>query len=65
MLLVGADVYLEHPTFCNCPMPEDLKTKREDYIVNDFTSQEYIQEALTKTQQFLEPTEYVTILQGK
>ena len=65
VLLVGADVYLEHPTFCNCPMPEDLKTKREDYIVNDFTSQEYIQEALIKTQQFLEPTEYVTILQGK
>ena len=65
VLLVGADTYLEHPTFCNCPMPEDLKTKREDYIVNDFTSQEYIQEALIKTQQFLEPTEYVTILQGK
>ena len=65
VLLVGADTYLEHPTFCNCPMPEDLKTKREDYIVNDFTSQECIQEALIKTQQFLEPTEYVTIRQGK
>ena len=65
VLLVGADTYLEHPTFCNCPMPEDLKTKREDYYVNDFTSQEYIQEALKKTQQFLEPTEYVTILQSK
>ena len=63
VLLVGADVYLEHPTFCNCPMPEDLKVKREDYIVNDFTSQEYIQEALLKTEQFLEPTEYVTIVQ--
>ena len=65
VLLVGADVYLEHPTFCNCPMPEDLKTKRENYIVDDFSSQEYIQEALKKTQQFLAPTEYVTILQGK
>ena len=63
VLLVGADTYLEHPTFCNCPMPEDIKAKREDYIINDFTSQEYIQEALKKTQQFLEPTEYVTILQ--
>ena len=63
VLLVGADTYLEHPTFCNCPMPEDIKVKREDYIINDFTSQEYIQEALKKTQQFLEPTEYVTILQ--
>lgn len=65
VLLVGADTYLEHPTFCNSPMPEDLKTKRKDYIVNDFSSQEYIKEALTKTQQFLEPTEYVTILQDK
>lgn len=63
VLLVGVDTYLEHPTFCNCPMPEDIKVKREDYIINDFTSQEYIQEALKKTQQFLEPTEYVTILQ--
>ena len=65
VMLIGADTYLEHPTFCNCPMPEDLKTKREDYCVNDYTSQEYIQEALTKTQQFLEPSEYVTILQGE
>lgn len=65
VLLVGADTYLEDEKFCNCPMPEDLKTKREDYYVNDFTSQEYIQEALVKTQQFLEPTEYVTILQSE
>ena len=64
VMLVGADTYLEHPTFCNCPMPEDLKTKREDYYVNDYTSQEYIQEALTQTKQFLEPTEYVTIVKG-
>ena len=65
VLLVGADTYLEHPTFCNCPMPEDLKTKRADYIVDDFTSQEWIQVALKKTGQFLPPTEYVTILEGK
>ena len=65
VMLIGADTYLEHPTFCNCPMPEDLKTKREDYCVNDYTSQEYIRDALTKSQQFLEPSEYVTILQGE
>ena len=65
VLLVGADTYLEHPTFCNCPMPEDLKSKRGDYYVNDYTSQEYIREALEKTKQFLEPTEYVTIFQEK
>ena len=65
LLLVGADVFLEHETFCNCPMPEDLKAKREAYLVSDFSSQECMQEALEKTRQFLEPTEYVTILQGK
>ena len=65
LLLVGADTFLEHETFCNCPMPEDLKVKREAYLVNDFSSQECMQEALEKTRQFLEPTEYVTILQGK
>ncbi|MDD6805212.1 MAG: extracellular solute-binding protein [Clostridiales bacterium] len=65
VMLLGADTYLEHPTFCNCPMPEDLKAKREDYLVNDFTSQEYILEALKKTNQLLEPTEYVTILPGE
>ena len=65
MLLVGADNFLEHPTFCNCPMPEDLKARREPYLVSDYSSQECMQEALTKTRQFLPPTEYVTILQGE
>ena len=65
MLLVGADTFLEHPTFCNCPMPEDLKARREPYLVSDYSSQECMQEALTKTKQFLAPTEYVTILQGE
>ncbi|MGN0626088.1 MAG: 5'-nucleotidase C-terminal domain-containing protein [Oscillospiraceae bacterium] len=65
MLLVGADTFLEHSTFCNCPMPEDLKERRQAYLVSDFSSQECMQEALAKTKQFLEPTEYVTILQDK
>ena len=65
MLLVGADTFLEHETFCNCPMPDDLKSKREDYLVSDFSSQECMEEALAKTKQFLEPTEYVTILPAK
>ena len=64
MLLVGADTFLEHENFCNCPMPEDLKAKREAYLVSDFSSQECMQEALTKTKQFVEPTEYVTIMQN-
>ena len=65
MLLVGADTFLEHPTFCNCPMPEDLKARREPYLISDYSSQECMREALTKTRQFLPPTEYVTILQGE
>ena len=65
LLMVGADNFLEHETFCNCPMPEDLKAKREAYLVSDFSSQEGMQEALEKTGQFLAPSEYVTILQGK
>ena len=65
LMLVGADTFLEHETFCNCPMPEDLKAKREAYLVSDFSSQECMQEALEKTGQFLAPSEYVTIRQGK
>ena len=63
VMLIGADTYLEHPTFCNCPMPEDIKAKREDYCVNDYSSQEFIAQALGKTKQFLAPSEYVTIIQ--
>ena len=65
LMLIGADTYLEHPTFCNCPMPEDIKAKRENFRVNDYTSQEYIGQALKNIQQFVEPTDYVTILQAK
>ena len=65
LLLVGADTFLEHETFCNCPMPGDLKAKREAYLVSDFSSQECMREALEKTGQFLAPSEYVTIRQGK
>ena len=65
VMLIGADTYLEHPTFCNCPMPEDIKAKRENFCVNDYTSQEYISQALRNSQQFAPPTDYVTILQAK
>ena len=65
VLLVGADTFLEHESFCNCPMPADLKETRQAYLIDDFSSQECMQEALEETRQFLAPTEYVTILQGK
>ena len=64
VLLVGADTFLEHENVCYCPMPDDLKEKRQAYLISDFSSQECMQEALTKTGQFLEPTEYVTVLHG-
>ena len=46
-------------------MPEDLKAKREDEYVDKYTNYDCIQDALAKTKQLLEPTEYVTILQGE
>ena len=62
VLLVGADTYLEHPSFCNCPMPEDLKAKREAQYVGNYTNYDCIKDALEITKQLLPPTEYVTIL---
>ena len=62
VLLVGADTFLEHYSFCNCPMPEDLKAKREDRYVDKYTNYDCIRDALAKTNQLLEPTEYVTIV---
>ena len=64
VLLVGADTYLEHPDFCNCPMPADLKAKREGQYVDHYSNYDCIREALAKTRQLLEPTQYVTILKG-
>lgn len=65
VLLVGTDTYLEHPDFCNCPMPADLKAKREGQYVDHYSNYDCIREALAKTRQLLEPTQYVTILQGQ
>ncbi len=65
VLLVGVDTYLEHPDFCNCPMPADLKAKREGQYVDHYSNYDCIREALAKTRQLLEPTQYVTILQGQ
>ena len=65
VLLVGADTYLEHPDFCNCPMPADLKARREDQYVDHYSNYDCIREALAKTRQLLEPTQYVTIFQGQ
>ena len=63
--MAGGDSLREVVTFCYCRMAVDLKSKREVYLVSDFSSQECMEEALAKTKQFLEPTEYVTILPAK
>ncbi len=62
LMMVGVDTYLEHPTFCNCPMPEDIKAKREADYVTDYSSQEAVAEVLRNTQQFAQPSDYVTIV---
>ena len=46
-------------------MPADMKAKRQDQYVENYTNYDCIKDALAITKQFLEPTEYVTILPGK
>ena len=58
VLLVGADVYLEHPDFCNCPMPEDLAEKLEAL---DMAGYQVLVSALEGGKQLKRPTDYVTI----
>ncbi|MGM9942215.1 MAG: 5'-nucleotidase C-terminal domain-containing protein [Bulleidia sp.] len=60
VLLAGADNIIEHEAFCHCPMPENIREKR-DANKNPIKCQTYLIEALTETQQLSEPTEYVTI----
>lgn len=45
-------------------MPEDLKQKRQDQYVDNYTNYECITQALEKTKQLLEPTNYLTIVKG-
>lgn len=65
VMLLGADTCLEHPTFCNCPMPQDLKDKRTQVYEEKPANQGYIMNVLEKTCQLLPPTDYVTILRQK
>lgn len=65
VMLIGADTVLEDVAFCNCPWPEDLKLIREERFVEVPTTVEgsnaVLRTALETTQQFLAPTDYVTI----
>ena len=62
VMLLGADTCLEHPTFCNCPMPQDLKDKRTQVYEEKPANQGFIMNVLEKTRQLLPPTDYVTVL---
>ena len=64
VMLMGFDNFLEHPTFCCCPLPEDLKEKRQGQKMS-YNNMEVVMEALAATGQFLEPDSYVTIRSGK
>lgn len=60
VLMIGADNVIEHETFCNCPMPENIREKRNANM-NTIRCQRYLMETLEKTGQFSAPSEYVTI----
>lgn len=61
VLLLGEDGYIEDPFYCNCPMPEDLKVKREEQYVCEYNSYDCMLDSVKATGQLLEPTDYVTI----
>ena len=64
MFVAGTDVWVEDESFCNCPMPENLKTKRMDYAIEGADSRSCLTESLTNSKQFPAPTDYLTIVQG-
>ena len=43
-------------------MPEDIKAKREAEHVTDYFNQDAVVEVLCNTQQFAQPSDYVTIV---
>ena len=64
VFVAGTDVWMEDESFCNCPMPENLKTKRMDYAIEGADSRSCLKESLASSKQFPAPTDYLTILQG-
>ena len=62
VLLLGEDVYVEDPLYCNCPMPEDLRNKRVEQNVGDYNSYDCMVDGVTASGQLIAPTDYVTVL---
>ncbi|MGN1027707.1 MAG: 5'-nucleotidase C-terminal domain-containing protein [Faecousia sp.] len=61
VLLLGEDVYLENEIYCGCPMPGDLKAKREEQYVGEYNSYDCMLDGVKACGQLLAPTDYVTI----
>ncbi|MDD6186573.1 MAG: extracellular solute-binding protein [Oscillospiraceae bacterium] len=61
VLLVGEDLMITDPAYCNCPMPEDLKGKREMESVQSSNSYNCMLESVNACRQLIEPTDYITI----
>ncbi|MGN0466938.1 MAG: extracellular solute-binding protein [Lachnospiraceae bacterium] len=57
--IFGDNSYIEAPTYCNCPMPEELRDKMEIVDTNVYT---LFNSALEGGNQLETPTEYVKIL---
>ncbi len=58
VLIFGDIEFIESSSYCNCPMPEELKTKMEHKETNVYY---LLRTALEGGQQMAEPTEYVTV----
>ncbi|MDD5863391.1 MAG: extracellular solute-binding protein [Firmicutes bacterium] len=61
VLLLGEDSYMENEIYCNCPMPEDLKAKREEQNVGEYNSYDCMLDSVRACGQLIAPTDYVTI----
>lgn len=64
VFVAGTDVWMEDESFCNCPMPENLKAKRMDYAIEGADSRSCLKDSLANSKQFPAPTDYLTIAQG-
>ena len=62
VLLLGEDNLIEAEIYCNCPMPEDLKLKREEQNVGRYNSYDCMLDGVKAAGQLLAPSDYVTII---
>ena len=61
VLLLGEDDFVENVIYCNCPMPQDLKDRREKLNVGEYNSYDCMLDGVKACGQLIAPTDYVTI----